>query len=89
VIIRIMGEGQYHVPEVLCDQLREIDNRIVALIEEGNEKEFRKELFKLISEIKEKGEVVEEDKILVSDIIVPPENMSFKEVKDVFKESEI
>ena len=84
-----MGEGQYHVPEALCDQLREIDNRIVALIEEGNEKEFRKELFKLISEIKEKGEVVEEDKILVSDIIVPPENLSFKEVKDVFKESEI
>ncbi len=84
-----MGEGQYHVPEALCDPLREIDNRIVALIEEGNETEFRKELFKLISEMKEKGEVVEEDKLLVSDIIVPPENMSFKEVKDVFKESEI
>lgn len=72
MIIRIMGGGQYHVPEELCDQLREIDNRIVALIEEGNEMEFRKELFKLISEIKEKGEVVEEDKLLVSDIIVSP-----------------
>ena len=72
MIIRIMGGRQYHVPEELCDQLREIDNRIVALIEEGNEMEFRKELFKLISEI-----------------IVPPENMSFKEVKDVFKESKI
>ncbi len=89
VIIRIMGEGQYHVPEALCDQLKEVDNRIVALVEKGNEKEFREELSKLISEIREKGKVVEEEEILVSDIIVPPENMSFKEVKDIFKESEI
>lgn len=44
VIIRIMGEGQYHVPEALCDQLKEIDNRIVALVENGNEKEFREGL---------------------------------------------
>lgn len=79
MIIRIMGEGQYHVPEALCDQLKEIDNRIVALVEKGNEKEFREEFSKL----------VEEDEIRVSDIIVPPENMSFKEVKDIFKESEI
>jgi hypothetical protein len=89
VIIRIMGEGQYHVPEALCDQLKEVDNRIVVLVEKGNEKEFREELLKLISEIRKKGKVVEEKEILVSDIIVPPENMSFKEVKDIFKESEI
>ena len=89
MIIRIMGEGQYYVPEALCNQLKEVDNRIVVLVEKGNEKEFREELSKLISEIREKGKVVEEEKIFVSDIIVPPENMSFKEVKDIFKKSEI
>ena len=89
MIIKIMGVGQYHVPEALSDQLKEIDNRIVVLVEKGNEKEFREELSKLISEIRKKGKVVEEEEILVSDIIVPPENMSFKEVKEIFKESEI
>lgn len=89
MIIKIMGKGQYHVHGALCDQLKEVDNRIVALVEKGNEKEFREELSKLISEIREKGKVVEDEEILVSDIIVPPENMSFKEVKDIFKESEL
>jgi hypothetical protein len=26
------GEGQYRAPEALCDELKEIDNRIVALL---------------------------------------------------------
>lgn len=77
------------MPEALCDQLKEVDNRIVALVEKGNEREFIEEFSKLISEIRKKGKVVEEEEILVSDIIVPPENMSFKEVKDIFKESKI
>lgn len=52
--------------------IKEIDHRIVALVEKENETEFREELSKLISEIREKGQVVEENEILVSDIIVPP-----------------
>jgi len=35
------------------------------------------------------GKLVEEEKILVSDIIVSLKNMSFSEVNDMFKESEI
>ena len=44
MIIRIMGEGQYRAPEALCDELNQIDNRIVDLVEEGNAEEFRNEL---------------------------------------------
>jgi len=38
LIIRIMGEGQYRAPEALCDELNQIDNRIVVLVEEGKTK---------------------------------------------------
>jgi len=89
MIIRIMGEGQYRAPEALCNELNQIDNRIVALVTEGKADEFRKELAKLISEIKEKGEAVEAEEILESNIIVPPEDLSFEEAKDIFKGSGI
>ncbi|MGB9929407.1 MAG: PspA-associated protein PspAA [Methanosarcina sp.] len=85
MIIRIMGEGQYRAPETLCDELNQIDNRIVQFVTEGKAEEFRKELARLITEIKGKGEPVPSEEILQSDIIVPPEDLSFEEAKDVFK----
>jgi len=89
LIIRIMGEGQYRAPEALCDELNQIDNRIVDLVEEGKNEEFRRELARLISKIKEKGEPIEAEELLESDIIVPPEDLSLEEARDVFKGSGI
>lgn len=89
MIIRIMGEGQYRAPEALCDELNQIDNRIVDLVEEGKAEEFQKELAKLISEIKKNGEPVEAEEITESDIIVPPADLSLEEAKAVFKGSGI
>ncbi|AYK16140.1 MAG: PspA-associated protein PspAA [Methanosarcina flavescens] len=89
MIIRIMGEGQYRAPEALCNELNQIDNRIVDLVEEGKAEEFQKELAKLISEIKKNGEPVEAEEITESDIIVPPADLSLEEAKDIFKGSGI
>lgn len=89
MIIRIMGEGQYRAPEALCDELNQIDNRIVKLVEDGNTIEFRNELAKMIFKIKEKGEPIKKEEILISDIIVPPGDLSLEEAKDVFKGSGI
>lgn len=89
MIIRIMGEGQYRAPEALCDELNQIDNRIVDLVEKGKAEEFQSELAKLISEIKKKGEPIEAEEIMESDIIVPPEDLSLEEARDVFKGSGI
>jgi len=84
-----MGEGQYRAPEALCNELNQIDNRIVELVEEGKAEEFQKELAKLISEIKKNGEPVGAEEITESDIIVPPADLSLEEAKDIFKGSGI
>jgi hypothetical protein len=85
MIIRIMGEGQYQASEALCNELNRIDNRIVTLVEEGKVEEFRSELARLITKIKEKAEPIDTKEIVESDIIVPPEDLSFEEAKAVFQ----
>lgn len=85
MIIRIMGEGQYQASEALCNELNKIDNHIVTLVEEGKVEEYRKELARLISEIKEKADPIDPKEIVESDIIVPPGDLSFEEAKVIFK----
>jgi hypothetical protein len=89
MIIRIMGEGQYQASESLCNELNKIDNHIVILVEEGKADEYRKELARLITEIKGKAEPIDPKEIVESDIIVPPGDLSFEEAKAVFKEEGI
>lgn len=85
MIIRIMGEGQYNVKSSLFDTLNKIDNTIVENVQKGDEKAYRKNLSKLISTIKSKGELVDNKELIASDIIVPPPDMTFKEAHDVFR----
>ncbi len=84
MIIRIMGEGQYRVPDSLIDELNRIDNRIVEHVSAGAEREFRQDLDRLIETIKQKGTALPAEEIVESQVIVPPSDMSLEEAKKVF-----
>ena len=84
MIVRIMGEGQYKLSSSVLDELNIIDNRIVDYIAAENEKDFTKELVRLIEAVKEKGEPLDPDQIIESDIIVPPEDLTLEEAREVF-----
>jgi len=84
MIVRIMGQGQYRVDATLMEKLNVIDNRIVAHVSSGDEKEFRNDLVLLISAIKESGEPLDEMSILSSEVIVPPQDLTLKEAKKIF-----
>ncbi len=85
MILRIMGEGQYEVDSCLLDQLNVIDNRIVDHVSQGKQKEFREDLIKLISAVKENGKPLDPKEIVRSEVIVPPRDLTFEEAKNVFK----
>jgi hypothetical protein len=84
MIIRIMGEGQYEVPGSMFDELNIIDNRIVDLVGKGNEAEYRTELLKLINVIRSNGKQLDDSNIVESNIIIPPEDLSLKEAREIF-----
>ena len=84
MIVRILGIGQFKLDDRHIDSLNKIDNQIVEHVSKGREKEFRKDLVKIISMIQEKGEAMDPAEIISSDIIVPPEDMTLDEARQVF-----
>ena len=84
MIIRIMGQGQFNVPSSLFDELNAVDNKIVDHVAKEDEDNFRNDLFTLISMIKQNGDPVGDEEIVESDIIVPPDDLTLAEAKEVF-----
>jgi len=84
MIIRIMGEGQYSVSDNLLNELNAIDNRIVEHVNRCDEATYRKELANLVATVRSKGEKVNAEEIVSSDLIVPPEDLSLEEAKEIF-----
>ena len=84
MIIRILGEGQFRLDEKYIADLNKIDNRIVDHVKKGNQIAFRKDLDKLISTVKDLSEPLDPVDIVQSDLIFPPEDLSFEEAKRVF-----
>ena len=84
MIIRVVTEGQYEVSDSLLDALNELDNKIVGLIESGDETRFRDVLRNFISMIRENGKPLDTDVIVESDLIVPPEDLTLSEAAKIF-----
>ncbi len=85
MIIRIIGDNQYDVPDSLIEQLNHIDNRIVELIENNDEDEFKNALKEMIQTVREKGSQLDIEIIKESELIIPPEDLTFEEAKKIFK----
>ena len=85
MIIRIMGEGQYNVKSSQFDKLNKIDNKIVEYVQKGDEKKYKKGLADLIGMIHREGIKLDNEDLIESDVIVPPEDMTLEEARQVFR----
>lgn len=84
MIIRIMGEGQFRFDDNRLGELNSIDNQIVDHVTNGKQDEYRQDLARLISVVRDAGEQISETEVIPSDIIVPPADLSFEEARDIF-----
>ncbi len=85
MIIRILGEGQYDVDGSFLEKLNAIDNRIVNHVSAGLENEFKTELTGMISLVKGNGKPLDPGRIVSSDLILPPADLTLDEARKVFK----
>lgn len=79
MIVRISGEGQYRLADSESARLNELEAAAVSAVEEGREADFAPALAALLDAVRSAGELVPDEDIETSDVILPPSDTSFAE----------
>ncbi len=86
MILRILEEGQYEVPDDALDALNTLDDELVAAIEAGERESFERSLVELLGRVRESGSRVPDDYLGPSDLVLPPADASLEEVRAMLSE---
>jgi hypothetical protein len=84
VIVRIATERQYRLPDDTKERLNELDNAAVAAVDAGDESRFHELFEEMLTVVRRDGQLLEEDELTGSEIIIPPPDLSFEEAKGEF-----
>jgi predicted RNA methylase len=84
VIVRISTEGQYELSDSDADALNELDNQAVVACQAEDEQHFRNVFNQLLEFIRTHGQLVPEDRLAPSDVILPPPDVSLDEASAEF-----
>ena len=83
MIIRILGEGQFDVPDDKVESLNKHDDELEQAVESGDEAGFAAALGSLLDEVRGAGAPVAVDELVSSDLILPAETATLSEVRDL------
>lgn len=83
MIVRISGEGQYRLADV-DGRLGELDNQVLGDVQSGDEAGFASSFAAMLDHIRTHGELIGEDELEPSDLILPPPDLSFVEAGEEF-----
>ena len=85
MIVRIATEGQYELLSSDEQVLNELDNQAVAACEADDEQRFHDAFGRLLEFVRSNGTPVDEDRLVSSDLIVPPPDVSMEEARREFR----
>ena len=86
MIVRILEEGQWDVPDSSMEKIEKLDDTLEDALNSGDEIAFKSSLDAIIVKIKELGTKVEDDRILPSDLMLPGGEYSLEETKQLLQE---
>jgi len=70
MIIRILSEGQFDVPDSEVDRLNELDSAVESAIDSGDDDAFGDALAQLLGRVREAGQPVAMDALVPSDLVL-------------------
>jgi hypothetical protein len=85
MIVRVLGEGQYRVDDETAEGLNELDERAAQAVEAGDEQNLQRLLKQLGDAVRQRGERLDDADLTPSDAIVPPEDLSLDEARELFE----
>jgi hypothetical protein len=83
VIVRILGEGQYDVPDESLAALNELDSAVEKAVESGDVEAFTAALASLLDGVRALGAAHAADSLDESDLILPPADATIDEVREL------
>jgi len=81
MIVRILGEGQLTVDDTVSTELNELDAKLQAALNAGDEKAFRVTLEGLLARVRAAGTPIPADSLEASDVILPYSEASMDDVR--------
>ena len=85
MIVRLLGgDGQYRVDDDVVEALNELDAQGAQAVEAGDEENLRRVLGLMANTVRERGERLPDDDLSASDLIIPPDDLSLEEAKELF-----
>ncbi|MFI6000123.1 hypothetical protein ACIA98_06850 [Streptomyces sp. NPDC051366] len=86
MIVRIMGEGQVRVADSHFTELNRLDDDLLGEMESGDEEGFRHTLGALLEAVRRLGEPLPDDALEPSELILPAEDASLDEVREMLSD---
>ena len=84
MIVRLMGEGQYRVGDDVVEALNELDDQAAQAVGADDEENLRRLLGLMASTVRDRGERLDDADLTPSEGIVPPEDLSLEEARQLF-----
>jgi hypothetical protein len=83
VIVRILGEGQYDLSDDAVTALNDLDAKVEAAVEAGDQGSFETALVALLDGVRTAGVPHRADSLDASDLILPMADATLAEVRDM------
>lgn len=88
MIVRILNEGQWRLADDQLGALNISDDAIESAVDAGDEAALRSALTSLLDQIRAVGEVVPDDSLADSDLILPDADATLDEVRAWLSDSD-
>ncbi|HVC69423.1 MAG TPA: hypothetical protein VNC61_04065 [Acidimicrobiales bacterium] len=86
MIVRILGEGRYDVPEADMPAIEQLDAQLTDAMDREDEVEFDSSLADLVGQVRRSGVQLAADDLQTSGLVVPHEGSSLAEVRTLLNE---
>ena len=85
MIARLLGgDGQYRVGDDVVEALNELDGQAAQAVEAGDAENVHRLLALMAKTVRERGERLADDDLSASDLIIPPDDLSLEEARELF-----
>ena len=83
MIVRILGVGQYRLPDPVFERANAIDDRVQAAADAGDATAFQAALHELVELIQREGTELAAEEFVGSDAVVPDPDTTLEEAREL------